>query len=185
MNNKVLCILAFSMGAAVGSVVSWKLLQTKYKEYYERLAQEEINSVKEAFAGITPRSKQEQSDEAAVVRSEKKRYSEIIRNMGYSNTEKGDADDMRDEDHITVIPPDEFYDWEDYDKITLTYYADGVLADDQDGIVENPDDVVGSDFASHFGDYEDDSIFIRNDKYGACYEILRSYENYSHPVEGE
>lgn len=181
MNNKVLCAIAFSMGAAVGSVVSWKMLKTKY----ERIAQEEIDSVKEAFAGVKPYQGPQQAEEKSEGTSEKKRYSEIIRDMGYSSKEKGDADDMRDEDHITVIPPDEFYDWEDYDKITLTYYADGVLADDQDGIIENPDDVVGSDFASHFGDYEDDSIFIRNDKYGACYEILRSYEDYSHPVGDE
>lgn len=181
MNNKVLCVIAFSMGAAVGSVASWKLLKTKY----ERIAQEEIDSVKEAFASAKPHQEPQQTEEKSDGNSVKKRYSEIIRDMGYSSNEKGDADDMRDEDHITVIPPDEFYDWDDYDKITLTYYADGVLADDGDGLIENPDDVVGSDFASHFGDYEDDSIFIRNDKYGACYEILRSYENYSHPVEDE
>ena len=36
-------ILIFSVGAAIGSVITWKLVKTKY----ERIAQEEIDSGKE------------------------------------------------------------------------------------------------------------------------------------------
>ena len=46
MNNKFTNFIMFTAGAAVGSVVTWKLLKTKY----ERLAQEEIDSVKEVFS---------------------------------------------------------------------------------------------------------------------------------------
>ena len=38
-------VLIFAVGAAIGSAVTWKLLKTKY----ERIAQEEIDSVKEVF----------------------------------------------------------------------------------------------------------------------------------------
>ena len=46
MNNKVINVLAFSVGAAIGSVITWKVVETKYK----KIAQEEIDSVKEVFS---------------------------------------------------------------------------------------------------------------------------------------
>ena len=39
-------ILIFSVGAAIGSVITWKLVKTKY----ERIAQEEIDSVKDVYS---------------------------------------------------------------------------------------------------------------------------------------
>ena len=38
--------IVFAAGAAIGSVITWKVLKDKY----EKLAQEEIDSVKEAFS---------------------------------------------------------------------------------------------------------------------------------------
>ena len=78
-----------------------------------------------------------------------------------------------------VVAPEET--WEkDYPTISLTYYeGDQTLTDDQDKIITNVAELVGEDFASHFGEYEDDSVFIRNDKIGVYYEILRDYGSYS------
>ena len=42
MNNKVVNVIAFLLGAGVGSIATWKLVETKYK----KLAQEEIDSVR-------------------------------------------------------------------------------------------------------------------------------------------
>ena len=38
--------IIFATGAAIGSVVTWKIVKTKY----EQIAKEEINSVKEVFS---------------------------------------------------------------------------------------------------------------------------------------
>ena len=46
MNRNLLTSLAFVAGAAAGSAITWKLLKTKY----EKIAQEEIDSVKEVFS---------------------------------------------------------------------------------------------------------------------------------------
>ena len=46
MNSKLLSFLAFVMGASVGSLVTWKFVEKKYKQ----IAQEEIDSVKETYA---------------------------------------------------------------------------------------------------------------------------------------
>ena len=80
-----------------------------------------------------------------------------------------------------VISPDEFGEMEDedYDKVSFTYYADGVLADEYDEIVENIDEIIGEESLTHFGEYEDDSVFVRNDKLKCDYEILLDQRNYS------
>ena len=68
-----------------------------------------------------------------------------------------------------------------YEMISLTHYSDGVLADDDDEKMadDEVDEVVGADYAEHFGEYEDDSVFIRNDKLKCDYEILLDQRKYS------
>ena len=65
--------------------------------------------------------------------------------------------------------------------ISLSQYSDGVLADDDDEKMadDEVDEVVGADYAEHFGEYEDDSVFIRNDKLKCDYEILLDQRKYS------
>ena len=77
-----------------------------------------------------------------------------------------------------VISPDEFGGVEEYEKISLSYYADGILADDDDEVMENADEIVGLDSLTHFGEYEDDSVFVRNDVMKCDYEILLDHRNY-------
>ena len=43
--NKLIAVAAFGLGAALGSVVTWKIVDG----YYAKIAQEEIESVKRAF----------------------------------------------------------------------------------------------------------------------------------------
>ena len=45
MSNGFKYVFAFSLGAAVGAVVSWRVLKTKY----EQIADDEIADVKERF----------------------------------------------------------------------------------------------------------------------------------------
>lgn len=169
MNSNLIAAITFVAGAGIGSVVTWKLLKNKY----EQRAQEEINSVKEVFARRFEKEK------------DKREYAEVVNELKYTldideNEEKGDT--MTDD--VYVISPDEVGDFEDYDVVTLTYYADDVLTDSDDNPIdkEDLDDYVGSDFAEHFGDYEDDAVHIRNDRLEIDYEILRDLRNYSDVV---
>ena len=67
----------------------------------------------------------------------------------------------------------------------MVYYAgDEVLADEEDETVDNVDDIVGADFANHFGEYEDDSVFIRNDRMKCDYEILKDYRSFADVCDG-
>lgn len=51
--NSLVNIAAFAIGAAAGSVVTWKLVKTKY----ERIANEEIESVKEVYSAKASKEK--------------------------------------------------------------------------------------------------------------------------------
>ena len=78
-----------------------------------------------------------------------------------------------------VISPDEFGGADGYDAISLTYYSgNGVLVDDNEEQVDNVEELVGEDSLKHFGEYEDDSVYVRNDERKCDYEILLDESNY-------
>lgn len=85
---------------------------------------------------------------------------------------------MKDENPY-VISPDQFGELDDYETCSLTYYADGVLTDDTNTVIDNVDEVVGTDSLTHFGEYEDDSVFVRNDRHECDYEILLDNRRFS------
>ena len=202
MNNSIKNIAIFIAGAAIGSVVTWKLIKQKY----EAIAQEEIDSVKETFAKKeykteSPMSEQEEKAKMAQQKPSVKEYAEYVRNHSktdYTAFLKGKSEDTSDEivqedpqvvlkepdgpaepaDRPYVITPEEFGELDGYSTISLTYYADNVLADDIDELVEDVNETVGLDSLTHFGEYEDDSVFVRNDRLRADYEILRENRTY-------
>lgn len=55
MNKMVINALLFTAGAAIGSVVTWKILKTKY----EHITQEEIDSVREEYDRLSKMMKKE------------------------------------------------------------------------------------------------------------------------------
>lgn len=202
--------IIFAAGAAAGSAVTWKLLDEKYK----RVAREEIDSMKEYYgkkfdpkkfepkkfeyehAG-EPIGKVEDVEESEdgvlfTVKSDKpnlREYAAKLQSEGY--TDYATAVAKLEGNRPYVISPEEYGEYS-YEEIELTYYADGVLADDMNNVVDDVDDIVGLDFADYFGEYEDDSVHIRNDRLKCDYEILQDSRNYSdvikyspHPAEDE
>ena len=78
-----------------------------------------------------------------------------------------------------VISPEEFDDNEDYETVSLTYYSDGVLTDERDNVIEDVEGTIGEDSLTHFGEYEDDSVFVRDDRKKIDYEILADDRKFS------
>ena len=58
-------------------------------------------------------------------------------------------------------------------------FPDDVLTDSDDVIIDNIEETVGSDSLNHFGEFEEDSVYVRNDKLKCEYEILYIQEKYS------
>ena len=164
----------FTLGAAVGSVVTWKLVKDKYA----RIAQEEIDSVKEVFSKRNkPEESVEEKDEEPVPEPEEvAEYKSIINNCGYSVVER--VETMHDKPY--VIEPEIFGEDPDYETISLNYYADGVLTDENNCIIDpgEIESLIGEESLDHFGEYEDDSVFVRNEERKTDYEILAIQSNY-------
>lgn len=182
MDNKIVGLLAFTIGAVTGSVVAWYYAKKKY----EQIAQEEIDSVKEVFSrrekeqaeptNDKTESNHSQCYEDPQLKALREAADTIIRQEGYVTS---DDSDTPVSDAPYVIPPEELYEREDYETYTLFYYADGVLTDDNEEIIEDVESTIGFESLNHFGEYEDDSVFVRNDVRGCDYEILRDNRNYS------
>lgn len=133
--------------------------------------------------------------------TEKKELSEVMRERGLELAEEKPVswdhpkeDEAEEEeqpeapivddrtDAIYLISTEEFLSGkEEYDKITLTYYeGDNVLADERDGTVPAPTDVVGFQALKSFGREPKDPnvVYVRNNKVSCDFEILRSEGSY-------
>ena len=177
MRNKLMYVAVFAAGVGVGAGVTWKLLKDKYA----KLAQEEIESVKEVFKNTFNKTEYPEEEDESVEKEEVVKYEDVTSQYDYSrySVKETVKPEAKSTDEPYIISPDEFGEMDDYECVTLFYYADGVLADDRDEIVDHANDIVCSDFAEHFGEYEDDSVFVRNDSRKCDYEILLDGRNFS------
>ena len=178
MNNKVVNAIAFLLGAGIGSVVTWKLVETKYK----KLAQEEIDSVREVYSKKEIALANEVKKAHACLEANTKNdkvpsYQHIVEDMGYAS----ESEEEEGVGNVHVIPP-ESYGELGYEEVSLTYYADDVLAYDDDSVIRDVNKVVGKGSLNTFGEYEDDSVFVRDDDKKIDYEILRDMRRYSDVV---
>lgn len=173
-------ILIFAAGVAIGSAVTWKLVKDKYK----KLADEEIASVKEVWSkkhptveDIAETDVKESIKTDATPQSKKnpdfkdyRAMQEIIDKNSY------------EEDYMYkyVISPEEFGESE-LPSESLTYWADGVVTDEANCVMDEDDieETIGSDALNHFGEYEDDSVFVRNEILDKEYEILMDTRRFS------
>jgi hypothetical protein len=198
----------FAAGAAIGSAVTWKIVKTQY----ERIVQEELESIKEAFAGNDPAISQEQTDDEsdgeddtahqinwdeledldddddeqyAPTEYELNTYTNIANNY---TGEKGGAENMADNVvHVHdvakepyIISPYDFGELDGYKQIELTYYeGDDTLEDDEYNIINDRDELIGPKALLTFGEYEDDSVFVRNERLRTDFQILKDYRSYT------
>ena len=178
MNKSLLSnVVIFAVGAAIGSFVTVKYVENKYRQ----MAEEEIESVKEHYIKkleekITV-AKSEYSDKPDL-----SEYTSMLQEQEYVGEEEEsylDDESYDNYDHIHVISPDDYCEVEEYDDESLNYFADGVLSDEYGNIIEDVENTVGLGFYKHFGEYENDSVHIRNDDTEMYYEILRDERNYT------
>ena len=180
-------IFCVALGAGIGSFATWFLI----KERYERITNEEIDSVKKAFSRINPDNKKEENENIEIL-IDKNNFKNILNNEMYidyskasgdSSSEIDEGDDLMDEDteykNPYVISPDDFGELDGYDTISLLYTSDHILLDEDYEKVEEIESTVGLESLTHFGDYEDDSVFVRNERLKVDYEILLDRRKYT------
>ena len=179
-------ILTFVLGAAAGSVATWFYMRHKMQQVFdEYIPEEDYEEEYDEMYEDPYEEKDEQWDR--VEAAAKHIHNEPISIRDYAATRLGaqtPEEGDEDMDRPCVITPEEFSDleYEGYSSETLTLYADGVLADYLDERIENIDDVVGLDSLNHFGEYEEDTVFVRNDHLMTAYEIQRDLRTYTEVV---
>lgn len=175
-------VLWFTAGALVGVAATYNYFKTKY----EHIAQEEIDSVKRAFSTPTQAEPTEGDTDnrynVAPTPEEVTLYGEIVNAQGYANASapvEPIGKEVKGVSRPYVISPADFDTLDDYEVYSLTYFEDGVLVDEQNNPIEDVDSMVGRDSLNHFGEYEDDSVHVRNDALQCDFEILRDLRKYS------
>lgn len=195
--NKLSTAIAFIFGAGVGSAATWYFLKQKneailekekesYKTYYEKKVAE-LNPEPETVSDPDP----QQPDEATLKRLRNKDdISKYVKNIK-QYTNYSDIHTVEESSVVTepeeetysempyVIPPEEFDELEGYNTISLLYFSDEVLTDDDYSIIENVEETIGKDSLNTFGRYEDDSVYVRNDRLKCDYEILKDERRFA------
>lgn len=213
MNRNLLVSIAFVVGAATGVAATF----TYAKNKYAKIAQEEIDSVKEVYSKRTkdkvikteePEEMEEQEEEFVeefrpATPEEARAYERATRHYRSLAEDEKTLEEkvkeksiniVRDCNRITgersnevladkpyIIKPNEFGE-RDYDEVTIVAYSDGKFTSYDTGDLMDEfeiEDAIGDiDPNMHFGDYEEDSVFIRNDERGIDYEVLRDEDPY-------
>ena len=186
-------LLYFSLGAVCGAALTYFCT----KRYYEGIIDDEIASVKEAYNKKEEDdiSESEESDEAREhfrkSREALNKYKSRVRSLGYAREETVDEDDIEREEElveepdVTVYPREgradkpyvispEIYHEElcgVYDKEALVYWAgnDCLVSEDQEHL--DIESTVGAENLKTVGQYEDDTVYIRNERLGMDFEV--------------
>ena len=200
MNNKLFSFIMFTTGAAIGSLVTWKAIKTKY----ERLAQEEIDSVKEEFSRLSKirkesnnRQNEDEDTEAEGIEWNETDQDDLVEyNNITARYRSSSDDDETDEEgdkwsegevpYINgpyVISPDDFSSSPPgYSAQPLDYFADGILADGW-GVKLDIEETIGEESLEHFGEYADDLLYVRNERKEIDYEVTKDPRTYAEAVQ--
>ena len=198
MNKSIIAVAGFVLGVAAGAAGSWYICKTKY----EQIAQEEIDSVKAVFSKRLAEANEEMKkhvpfekgdvvqvddDNGSVVEDVDEdsetieEVNQIIDYSGYSASPEEIEKKMEQSTKPYIISREELGDYPEYDLIELTYFADEVLCDDGMEPIDNVEEIVGSEWVDHFGEYDADTVYVRNDRLKADYVVVtdpQTYEEY-------
>lgn len=182
--SKIKGLLIFAAGAVAGTVAGIGIS----KRHFEAIAAQEINEVRDYYRKAnkeladqlvdkTSDIKEEQAEEPAekpIEEETKKEYDNIIKYGNYVTTEEiDDEEDDYSDDEPYIIDPSEFGNNGNYATQTCTYFADGVLVDDVDEVIEDPEKLVGNLHVDIFRDFDATSVYVRNDWMKMDFEILK------------
>lgn len=208
MNCKFINVLVFAAGAAIGSAVTWKVVKTKYDRIIQEEVDSFKEDYAKCMANMSEQKSDEEATDDSEDESDYTYPDGTVRQINWEELEDLDEDEEDDDpedyqndyaklvDQYTngkggpeemakdvakapyVISPYDFGELDGYHQIELTYYADDILEDDDYNIVNDVDELLGSKALTTFGEYEDDAVFVRNERLRTDFQILRDYRTY-------
>lgn len=185
--------LMFTTGAAIGSLVTWKIMKIRcdkliaeeveaFKNEWPSYASEgvktELDDHWDGWNGCEDEEEDEDDDSDDIFAYDKIASKYVTADNG---KEGGGDDEVFIVEGPIVISPDEFndipFEWTMY---ALTYYeGDAILADDW-LVKQDIDDTIGEEALECFGKYsEEDVVHVRNEENMAHYEVVRDPRKYA------
>lgn len=168
-------IFIFVIGVVTGTFAGAQIAKKKYEE----IANEEIEEIRAYYKEREKEVKEieepnavEAPEEKSIEVEERKQYDNIIKRGNYMAVDEEEQNNVCDEAY--PIDPSEFGNDGKNATETLTYFADGVLVNEVDEVIEDPDLVVGRHHIDIFNEFPDATcVYVRNDLDGTDYEILK------------
>lgn len=197
MNKEILSkIIIFASGVVTGGFITYKLLEKKF----EIRTNEEIESVKSyARKKINDAQKSSEKiekiiDDSTIEYIDHNIYNDpnqisIINDAGEVaiTYEHGESSFEKMKSPF-IIDMEEFQDeMSHFDKVNITFYeVDNVFCDDQDKIIDNPQNMFG-DAHQYFGYLPEypDFVYIRNYRLASDFEIQRVQASYAELILGQ
>ena len=200
MNGYIKSGLIFLAGAALGAFGYKKYLDFKenrepeYEDIIEPEEVEDIEDIKEVEEKIEIKREvvtKVESRECKISSVEQEEYKRLLDELRYDNTEE---DEMEQEQPAIVlrrqetvvdpdlpynISPDEFEE-DDYESDEYTLYADGYITDSYGMPIDQQDilNTIGEHYESYFGSYDDNQIWVRNERLHMDFSVIRDFDNF-------
>lgn len=190
-------ILMIAIGAAAGSIVTWQILERKYR----KIADDGVKSAKEyyksKYEGFLNESV-DLPDEFAVVENEEGMVQDILTVpskeaddvMNWAKKLEKESSDFTDYTSLSKSNNDLYLKGGDvkmtgirmatqeefdncmYDVESYTKYGDGTITDEIDNPVEDANDIFGEDLIEEMANVRDDSIYFIDEDREIAYEVL-------------
>lgn len=183
-------VIAFIAGAAVGYFAANYLLKDKYEKRF----QQEVSSTIEAFKSnkkddeVTHKDEKLKAISDDIVVADIKEYAKNIGNLNYSEVKDDKPSEENKDDDIDhtkpyVITEEEVDAYMNYSITQWNYYADGVLTDENNEVVEDVSTTIGKEAFEHLKKTSESAIYVRNDLLELDYEILKNEMTYAELLE--
>lgn len=177
--KKIFGVLAFAVGAA-GGFFAGKFF---YQEKYRKITENEIVALKKYYkikSEAKPKPEEPlTTEEPPPSKEASPKPPEPAAFKGYW---KGVDAYMKETELAKpfLIDPDEVGGLSGYEVVELTYYSDGILADERDNIMgkEDIEKSVGLDAIDHLALEGEEHIGVRNTRYKIDYEITLDKRSY-------
>lgn len=167
-------ILGFIFGFASGAVATYFYLKSKEEMVEYKPEEDKKESSKKSNEFYRPSVKNDYDRAVSAARDASFTKPIVSYSESYNETVETKKDELESskEDNPRSIQPSYYGDNPEYSTFTLRYFKDGVLIDDQNNPLDDPDDVLGPDFVDHIGEFEEDVAYIRNDRLKSDFMIL-------------
>lgn len=194
MNRFTVAVISAVLGISGGFAGGWFLAKKKY----EGIADKEVESVKKSLIDFYEPKKDTTKPMKTSGVIDGKVKIDKIKEPGQTKTVENYTDygkqyRSKDDKRVIdvkndgqreygrsdpyVISPHDF-ETSSNKTVTLWYSDDNVLYDDNGNEIRQYTDMIGNDALTHFGEYEEDSVYVRNDVQCIDYEILLDHKIY-------